>query len=319
MFKDDVKHGLMFVREMIEYALFDSKDFDRIKSIVKAKLKNFWDTPKLFASQVALQHIYKNHPYSNLSFGSNESLGHIDRQTCFDYYKFILTPHQSILSIVGNFDNDAIELEVKKIFGSWQGKEIQSLQYPVIPEVTCESILITKNRDQVVLAFAGLSVSRLDPMYDHLLLYDQILSGGMSSRLFELREQSGLFYTIGGSLVHGAGREPGMVFFKTIVSNDRLEEAKCAILNCFDKEIDTVTDQEFEQAQEVIVNSFPVLYESNENIAATFVFLQKYGLPLDYFEKRIDKIRNIKKEAMVDSVKKILNKDMLKTIKIGRV
>lgn len=319
MFKDDVEQGLGFVSDMIERSAFDVRDFDRLKSIVHSKLKHFWDTPKAFASQVAAEQVYKKHPYSYLTLGSEKTLAIVDRDYCFDYYKQILTPQGAILSIVGNFDQNTILTTIKKAFGSWTGKEIADLVYPALPAIKAESIDIKKNRDQVVLAFAGLSVSRLDPMYDHLLLYDQILSGGMSSRLFELREQSGLFYTIGGSLVHGAGRQPGMVFFKTIVSNDRLQEAERAIVNCFNTEIDTVTDQEFLEAQEVVVNTFPALYESNDTIASTFLFLQKYGLPFDYFERQIDHVRSITKETMQQSVKKILNTNALVTIKIGRL
>lgn len=319
MLKDDVEKGLGFVSDMIERAAFDGRDFDRLKNIVHAKLKHFWDTPKAFATQIAAQQIYKNHPYSYLALGSQNTLDTVDRDFCLQYYKQILTPRGAILSVVGNFEQNTILETIKNVFGSWEGKEISDIMYPAIPEVKSEIVDIKKNRDQVVLAFAGLSVNRLDSVYDHLLLYDQILSGGMSSRLFELREQSGLFYTIGGSLVHGAGRQPGMVYFKTIVSHDRLQEAERAIVNCFNTEIDTVTDQEFLEAQEVVVNTFPALYESNESIASTFVFLQKYGLPFDYFERQIDHVRSIKKEMMQQSVKKILDSNKLVTIRIGRL
>lgn len=319
MLKDDIEQGLGFVSDMIERSAFDVRDFDRLKSIVHSKLKHFWDTPKAFSSQIAAEQVYRNHPYASLTLGSQKTLDTVDRDFCFEYYKQILTPQGAILSIVGNFDQDTILATVQKVFGSWSGVEIADVSYPAIPAVEAKSIEIKKNRDQVVLAFAGLSVSRLDPMYDHLLLYDQILSGGMSSRLFELREQSGLFYTIGGSLVHGAGKQPGMVFFKTIVSNDRLQEAERAIINCLNTEIDTVTDQEFLEAQEVVVNTYPSLYETNDSMASTFLFLQKYELPFDYFERQVDLIRSITKETMQQSVKKVLNTGALITVKIGRL
>lgn len=319
MLKEDVERGLGFVSDMVERAAFDVQDFDRLKSNVYSKIKHFWDTPKAFASQVAAEQIYVDHPYSYLALGSQKALGSTDRDFCLNYYKKILTPQGAILSIVGNFDQDTILETIKRTFGSWKGTDVSDVYYPVIQEVKAKTIDIKKNRDQVVLTFAGLSVDRLNPIYDHLLLYDQILSCGMSSRLFELREQGGLFYTIGGSLVHGAGRQPGMVFFKTIVSNDRLEEAERAIINCFNTAIDTVTDQEFLEAQEVVINTFPALYESNGTIAATFLFLQKYGLPFDYFERQIDHVRSITKESMQQSVKKILNTNALVTIRIGRL
>ena len=231
----------------------------------------------------------------------------------------MLSPHDAVLSIVGNFDQKNIEESLQKVFDSWQGSEVQDVSYPPIVPVKHEIITIEKNRDQVVLAFAGISVDRLDPMYNDLLIFDQILSGGMSSRLFALREQSGLFYTISGSLTHGAGKQPGMIFVKTIVSKDRLQEAEEAIMDCLLNAVDTVTDQEFQEAQEVVVNTFPTLYESNEAIASTFAFLQKYNLPFDYFEQRIDTIRGITKQQMIASVKRILQKDKLLKIRIGRV
>lgn len=315
----DVAKGLEFVSDMLQHATFNPQDFDRIKDIAQSKLKHFWDTPTSFASQVAAKHIYKDHPYAQMVLGTKESLEKIDRDYCFNFYKKMITPQEAHLSIVGNFDQDSIEQIVKDTVGSWQGQKIQDIKYPAILPVTQQTIAIEKNRDQVVLAFAGLSVDRMSSMYDKLLIFDQILSGGMSSRLFALREQSGLFYTIGGSLVHGAGKQPGMLFFKTIVSKDRLQEAEKAVADCLDTAVNSVTDQEFEEAQEVVVNSFPALYESNGAVASTLLFLQKYNLPYDYFENRIDVIRSVTKEEMIHAVKEVLNTEKMLTIKIGRL
>src|SRR5260221_7295163 len=81
-------------------------------------------------------------------------------------------------------------------------------------------------RDQTVLCFAGLSVARTDPDYLILVVYDQILTGGMSgfmhALLFQLRECTGLFYSIGGSLVMGSGDQTGMIFITTTVSPENV-------------------------------------------------------------------------------------------------
>ncbi|MBI2353383.1 insulinase family protein [Candidatus Dependentiae bacterium] len=318
MLKNDVAKGLTFISEIIQDALFDQKDIERIKKIAQAKLKDYWDTPKSFATQMAVQKIYGQHPYAHLVLGQEDTLKKLTRDICFSYYKKILTPQDAVLSIVGNFDVSAIECVIREQFDTWTGDQVVDIAYPNIAPVHSEIITVKKNRDQVVLAFVGLSVARLDPMYDQLVVFDQILSGGMSSRLFELREQTGLFYTIGGSLVQGAGKQPGMVSFQTIVSNDRLLEAQQVILHCFDTAIDTVTDEEFDQAKEVVVNAYPSLYESNEAIASTFLFLKKYNLSFDYFEKSIDRIRSMKKETMIASVKSILNSKKLIVVRVGR-
>ncbi|MCX5924278.1 MAG: pitrilysin family protein [Candidatus Dependentiae bacterium] len=319
MLSADQTKGLDLLSEMVQCAQFNNADFERIKNKVKSQLIQFWDTPKNCIGQVAAQKIYGKHPYGNMAWGTQESLDAITRDICFEFYKKMVSPQQAILAIVGNFDPKTIMDDVQSLLGSWTGDAVADIVYPALAKAAYEEINIEKNRDQVVVAFAGLSVERLHPLYDELLVFDQILTGGMSSKLFELREQSGLFYTIGGSVVSMAGKQPGMIFIKTIVSKDRLAEAQEAVAHCLDSAVDTVTEQEFDEAKEVVINSFPALFESNEAMATTFLFLQKYELPQNYFEQRIETIRAMKLDHMKESVNKYLKRDKLVCVKIGRI
>jgi zinc protease len=319
MLSADQTKGLDLLSEMLQLAQFNPADFERIKNKIKSQLIQFWDTPKNCIGQVAAQKIYGKHPYGKMAWGTEESLNTLTRDICFEYYKKMVSPREAIIAIVGNFDQKTIMADVEKLLGSWSGEPVDDIVYPVLAPATNEEINIEKNRDQIVVAFAGLSVDRLHPLYDDLLVFNQILTGGMSSKLFDLREQSGLFYTIGGSVVSMAGKQPGMIFIKTIVSKDRLAEAQEAVAHCLDSAVNTVTEQEFDEAKEVVINSFPALFESNETMATTFLFLQKYGLPQNYFEQRIETIRAMKLGHMKDSVNKYLKRDKLVCVKIGRV
>jgi zinc protease len=141
----------------------------------------------------------------------------------------------------------------------------------------------------------------------------------MSSRLFDLREQSGLFYSIGGSLVYGSSWQPGMILIRTTVSADRINEAQIAILEVLHNAIDTVTEEELQEAKNAMINSFDSLYESNEQKASTFLFLKKYNLSFDYFEKRVETLQKTTLVQVQCAVKKILSANKLVTIKVGRV
>ena len=90
----------------------------------------------------------------------------------------------------------------------------------------------------------GLSVDRMNPDHDKLLLFDNIFGRGMDSRLFHLREQHGIFYTISGSTIAGSGEQPGMTMISTIVSRDRLAEAEALIENAIGSVIDTIREDE---------------------------------------------------------------------------
>lgn len=316
---DEVEKGFELLHEMLEEAQFCDEHVQKLVDKTKTQLIQFWDTPKSSIVQIAAQEIYKNHPYGYMMLGTIESLNNMNRQTCFDFYQKNVCADGAILSIVGNLQKLDVEGVIEKTLNSWRKNQVDDLHYPVIDTVQPDNVEIFKNRDQVVLAFAGLSVDRTDPKYDALLVFDQLLTGGMSSRLFELREQSGLFYTIGGSVVYGVGKQPGMIFIKTIVSKDRLDEATRVIAHCLNTAVDSITQDEFEQAKEVIINSFPLKFETNENIANTFVFLEKYGFPADYFEKRIDSIRALKLNDVKTIVRQYLGTDKMIQIKIGRI
>ena len=321
--QQDVEKGLSFVTEMLMNASFEDLSLAKVKDQVGTQLKKFWDTPSTFSVQLARNIIYKNHPYHKMLLGSQESVAAISLHDCVDYYKNMISPQGARIAIVGNLNNYDIKALVEKTMGRWKGACVEKLVCPALVSVKKQDVESYINRDQVVLVFAGLSVDRFHEDYDRIFLFDQIFTGGalrsMSSRLFNLREQSGLFYTIGGSLLYGSSEQPGMILIKTIVSNDRVVEAEKVIIKEIDEAINVIEETELQEAKNALINSFDSLYESNEQRASTFLFLKKYNLPFDYFEKRVETLQKITVAEVQLAVKKILSSDKLVKVKVGRV
>jgi zinc protease len=207
--------------------------------------------------------------------------------------------------------------------GDWKTQEIENLTYPALSPVAARDINYTINRDQVVLCLAQLSIARKDPKFDTFLLFDQIFGGGalnsMSSRLFDLREHSGLFYTIQGSLIAGVDEQPGMFQVRTIVSLDRLAEAEKAIKDTIDKVADSLTQEELEEAKRAVINTLVDNFASNNDIASTFLYLDRFKLPADYFDNRAANLDKITLEDMKNAVRDILNSKNMITVRAGRV
>ena len=173
------------------------------------------------------------------------------------------------------------------------------------------------------MCLAQLSIDRKHPDFDKYLLFDQIFGGGelgsMSSRLFDLREQTGLFYTIRGSLIAGADEQPGMFQVRTIVSLDRLAEARKVIKESIDNVIDTLTEEEVEEAKRAVINTLVDRFVSNNDIASTFLYIDRFKFPADYFDKRAEQIEKITLDDMKKAVKNILASDKMITVCAGRV
>ena len=319
----DLPKGLEIINEVLANSCFDEKSIEKVRLQIKSNLKSYWDNPKAFIDQLSKDLIYGEHYYSNPVLGTKETIDSISKSDLLGFYKQFISPKGARLAIVGDLSKYNLQDLLDKTLGNWAGDYIPDLKYPEIKKLNSKELNYPINRDQVVLAFAGNSIDRHHEDYDKLLLFNQIFTGGtlssMSSRLFQLREKSGLFYTIGGSITKGSGEEPGMSYISTIVSLDRLKEAEKAIKDTINNTVGTITDEEFKQAQDGMANSLSNLFESNSQIASMFLFLKEHNLPKDFFDKRVSQLASISKQEMENTAKKYLDADKMHIIRAGRV
>lgn len=322
MLSSDLKKGLELLLEILTKATFEKSEVEKIRAQIQADIKNFWDNPAQFSGQIVREHVYKGHPYSKNSLGDAKTIAAVTQQDLIDWYKKVIVPGGARLAIVGDLTGYDVPALVESVLGNWHGKEVPTIQFPVLQKAPVQEIVYPINRDQVVLCFAGLSVDRKDKDYDKLVIFDQILGAGalgsMSSRLFKLREQSGLFYSINGSLTSTADEQPGMVMVKTMVSLDRLPEAERAIRETLAHAADTIEPYEFEQAKNAIATARVQNFESNSKMATAFLFLDRYGFPADYFDKRTAQLDKITIAEVQEAVKRVLRTNELSLFKIGR-
>jgi zinc protease len=323
MLKGDAQKGLEIFNEVMMHPTFKPEDIERVRNQVLAELKMFWDEPKQFSSQLLREIVYKNHPYSQNIMGTEKAVKAITRDDLIAVHKRSVSPKGARLALVGDLTGYDVKKLLESTLGSWTGPEVADKEFPKLAAIICDAVNYPINRDQVVLSYGGLSVDRFNPDYDKLLLFDQVFTGGvlggMNSRLFALREQTGLFYSIGGSLLAGANSQPGMVYVKTIVSRDRLAQAEQVIEAAIAEGASQLTEQELQEAQQALINSMVDNFASNRSMATTFIVLDKYGLPENYFDIRPGQLCAITVNEVKTTVSKYLDKDKLVKLRIGRL
>jgi zinc protease len=277
LLRDDLDFALEILEEVVCRPTFPEKEMEKTRGKMIADLKGFWDDPSYFAGQLIREVIYKGHPYSKNAIGTMESVSKIKRTDLLNFYKKNITPHETKMAIVGDIEGYDVPALVKKYFGRWEGPSVEELDYPILHLVKPEELTHVINRDQATLCFAGLSVARTNQDYDKLLLFDQVFGGGvlgsMGSQLFKLREQTGLFYSIKGSVISSADKQPGMTLIKTLVSLDRLQEAEKVIKQAINDATEKVDAPDLIEARHAIVNSLTDYFEANSSTASAFLFL----------------------------------------------
>ncbi len=126
---------------------------------------------------------------------------------------------ESILAVAGNVDFATLRDEVAKHFGDWNGSQSQSIEIMPPPGNFHHEHQVS---EQTHIGIAYPSIPETDDNYYTLRLALEVLSGGMSGRLFtEIREKRGLVYNVwaGYSSLKGYGSIMGYAG----TSNDRAQ------------------------------------------------------------------------------------------------
>ena len=323
MLKDDLPKGLELLEEVLSRPAFNRKEVEKVRTQLLMDIKNFWDDPSSIAGQLVKEHIYKGHPYSKNMLGKQESVKKIKRKDLINFHKKYISPVGAKLAIVGDLSQYDLKRVLEQKLAKWTGPEVLEIAFPKIQKTEKGELNHYINRDQVVVSFANISIDRQHKDYDKFLLFDQIFGGGvlgaMNSRLFHLREKTGLFYGILGSSIINAGKQPGLAMIRTIVSLDRMKEAEKVIKETINKTADSLTEQELVLATRAIANSIKDNFETNRRIAGAFLFLEKYNLPSDYFDTRAQKLSQVTLEQVKAAVKHVMDSDSMVTLRVGRV
>ncbi|MFA6527059.1 MAG: pitrilysin family protein [Candidatus Babeliales bacterium] len=319
----DLDKALGLLKELLLMPSFAKESIEKVRGFILNELDEYWDTPIDFIDQIAKDIMYKGHPYSKYPWGTKKSITALTAKDLKECYKKFVSPQGAQMIVVGDFKGIDIPERITKTFKQWQGEEVGELQYPAITQPRVKTITRKMNRDQVALAFVAPSISRLDEHFYQAAILDTVVTGGgqavASSRLFALREKTGLFYGIGGSLLHQAKEKQGLVLIKTIVSPDKVEKARKLILQTLeDVKKNGITQDEFDMARRHLISSSVELFENNMQTALTFLFLKKYKLNFNLFDKLSSRLSIMKLDEIQVIAKQLCSTDKMITIRVGK-
>ncbi len=322
MLMQELEFALELLAQIVTKATFPEKNIEKIRTQILAEITHFWDSPAEFAGQLARTAVYDGHPYHKNTLGDAKMVKKIKCADIVDAYHAWISPDGARLAIVGDLAGIDVMGMLESALHRWKGQKVPDILFPSLQPIHARTIDYPINRDQIVLSYAGQSVTRLDKNFDALLLFDQMFSGGvlgsMSSYLFQLREQTGLFYTIGGSLVAHADEQPGMVYIRTIVSPDRAGEAERLIEGAIAAAKDKIASADLEHARNALVNAMVDNFESNSATAQAFLFLDRFAFPADYFDTRLQQLKTISIDDIKHAVSQVLDLNKLVKIRVGR-
>lgn len=171
-------------------------ELEPVQSLLLQDLQALEDEPK-GKVMVELRHRHWPDPLGRDRRGTPEGLQDIAIADVRKHFKARFGPRDTILSVAGNIEWEPLRAQVERLFGDWTGGGHPAMKLGKAPGGEAH---LDKENNQTQIAIAYPSVPFGHPEYYAAQGAVQVLSGGMSSRLFtEVREKRGLAYTVHAS------------------------------------------------------------------------------------------------------------------------
>lgn len=293
IFKENLPTALKLLNEVLYQCSFPKKEITRARLEILQQIKH--TRQRLFGvgKEILFRAMYSDYAYSSLNIGDEKSIKRIKRSDLKKYYKEMITPDNTVLSIAGDFDVQSMKKDVAKSLNKWWSKYKGSKETAFQKkDIKKEEILekIDKKQSLFLLAYYGLSVRDKDRIMVDLLW--QILNG-QGSRLFvNLREKRELAYYTGMFPFYGL--TTGLFVFYTGTVKDKLESSKKGMIEEIDILVKKgVTEKELNGAKKEFLSDKLKSFQANNSIAFDYALDILYNnkiIDINDYKKRVEKV-----------------------------
>mgnify|MGYP003305379548 CR=1 FL=1 len=294
--------GILFEPDVSENQ-FKKEEVQKCKNKLEKSIQRLYDN-KLKYALIKLLESTKDKPYSHNAYGDLDELEKITPALLFEYYKSVLKDDYVDIFVVGDVESSEIKKIFKKYFKLNTFKKIKNniLVEELLPRKRIKKIVEKDkaNQSQLTLLCSLNNLSEFERKYS-ILVYNEMLGGSNNSLLFDtVREKKSYAYYVNSNqkaydntLMIYAGIEPNN-------SENVLKLIRKTMLN-INKGI--FEEQSLENAKETIISSIKASTDSPTGIINTYY--AKILLNSEIFEKRIENIKKITKDDIVNLSKKI--------------
>ena len=246
--------------DSVRHSLLAESEIERERTVICSEIRRAHDQPGQRAGQLLTQAVYGEQPLGWEIAGDLESVGAITRDHLSAHIETWYRPSNIVLSVAGNVEREQVLEYAERHWGEgWPEAASESApnRARAGDQMSDELAQIeVRSLEQCNLALALRAISRLDPDRYALVLMNEILGGGMSSRLFtEIREKRGLAYSVGShpTAFDDAGH---LAITAGVTAEHVLETVDVALEELQRMAAEPVSDDELERVREHATGSF---------------------------------------------------------------
>ncbi|SMB95596.1 Predicted Zn-dependent peptidase [Thermanaeromonas toyohensis ToBE] len=181
--------------DMLFNPRFNLEDIEKEKKVILEEIKMYEDSPDELVHDLFAQTVWPGHPLGRAILGTFQSIEGLNRERICNYYHEHYNARNIVLAAAGNFKTQELEEKLAKAFGQRELPGEPAVYYP--PHDRPGISINIKDTEQVQICLGTPGLAQDDEDIYALQALNNILGGGISSRLFQLiREDNALAYSV---------------------------------------------------------------------------------------------------------------------------
>lgn len=182
--------------DMLFCSKFSKRDINKEKNVIYEEINMYEDSPEELIHDIHASKVFRGHPLGYPILGDTETVKRMKRKDMLNYLQSNYRPDNTVISVAGNVKYREIEKLADKYFSEWGGKNPDTTNTGR-PALSFGYNTKQRDTEQVHFCMGFKGVDQRDEKLYPFLALNNLLGGGMSSRLFQkVREELGLVYSI---------------------------------------------------------------------------------------------------------------------------
>ncbi len=252
---------------------------------------------------------FGDHPWSQTSMGRESVVAELTTEDLRAYHAGQFSADQSILSVFGDFDRDAVVRQLEKLFAAMPAQSAVKFDPPMTPKQTAR-VVTTQTGKPLVATLIGFGpgITISDDDYPAMLVLNRVISSfptGWIDRALR-GSDGGLVYAVGA--YNSTGLVPGYygVIFNT--QPDSAVEALRRSMAVIERaKTETIDDDTLARAKAGVLTDEFIGNQSNSQRAAQASLDVLYGLGLERPQWLLDQIQSIDSATLQAVAQRRLN------------
>ena len=193
------REALDILTSMVREPALPEDEWQREREVIFSEMAMVEDTPEEWIMDQHVAALFSRHALGRPVLGTHAALNSLSAQDLRAFLQHHYSAGHILICAAGNIEHSVLVDAVGELRWQSDGEHLKRVKPPAHVSGGVQSLLREGEQAQLVVSFDGIRVN--SETRPQAWICNQILGGGMSSRLFrEVREKRGLAYSIGSHL-----------------------------------------------------------------------------------------------------------------------